>query len=225
VLKTGKPAGWSSRKEGEWDSLMKEESFATAFTDAMDSRGRIFGPAMADALPCEAYSSILDIAGGSGIYACSVVERHEHMRAGVLEKPPVDKAARASITHKGFSDKVSVIGSDMFKEPLPTGFDIHLWSHVLHDWSEPEARLLLSKSRKALEPGGMIAIHDAHINADKTGPLPVARYSVLLMHSTPGKCYSVGEISSFLGELGFREIEYIETIANRSIIMAKKPKA
>jgi O-methyltransferase domain len=224
VLKTGEPAGWSSHREGEWDLLMREESFAADFTDAMDSRGNIFGPAMAKALPCQPHSSLLDIAGASGIYACSVAERHEHMRAAVLEKPPVDEAARASIARKGFSDRVNVIGSDMFKEPLPEGFDIHLWSHVLHDWDESEVSLLLSKSWEALEPGGMIAIHDAHINADKTGPLAVARYSVLLMHSTRGKCYSVTELGSFLSKLGFRDMHYVETIANRSIITAKKPK-
>jgi SAM-dependent methyltransferase len=222
VLRTGEPAGWSSRKEGEWDSLMKDDEFATAFTEAMDGRGRVFAPAMAEALPCDGYSSILDIAGGSGVYACSVVEKHEYMRAAVLEKPPVDETARASIARKGFSDRVSVIGSDMFEEALPDGFDIHLWSHVLHDWDEPEVRSLLAKSWEALKPGGMIAIHDAHIDADKAGPLAVARYSVLLMHSTRGKCYSVAELGAFLSESGFHEMRFIETIGNRSLITAKK---
>ena len=225
VLKTGKPAGWSSREEGaEWESLMNDESFAADFISAMDSRGSILAPAMAEALPCDAYSNMLDIAGGSGIYACSVVEAHKHMKATVLEKPPVHEVARASIARKGFSESVTVVGSDMFSEPLPRGFDMHLWSHVLHDWGESDVRLLLSKSLDALEPGGMVAIHDAHIDGEKTGPLPVARFSVLLMHSTQGKSYSVGELGSFLDELGFREMRFTETTGSRSIITAKKPR-
>jgi hypothetical protein len=224
VLKTGKPAVWSSREEGgEWESLMSDESFAAAFTDAMDSRGSVLAPAMAKALPCEAYSNLLDIAGGSGIYACSVVEAHNHMKATVLERPPVDEASRASIARRGLAERETLVGSDMFTEPLPRGFDMHLWSHVLHDWGEADVSLLLSKSMDSLEPGGMLAIHDAHINAEKTGPLRVARYSVLLMHSTEGKCYSVGELGSILEELGFQDMGIIENTGNRSIITAKKP--
>jgi SAM-dependent methyltransferase len=224
VLKTDEPAGWSSQKEGkDWESLMGEDLFASGFTAAMDSRGAVLAPAMARTIPCEGYSNILDIAGGSGVYACAAVKEHAHMKAAVLEKPPVDDVARASIAEKGFSKRVEVIGSDMFADELPRGFDIHLWSHVLHDWGESDVGTLLSKSFEALNPGGIIVIHDAHINAEKTGPLPVARFSVLLMHSTKGKCYSVREIDDILDELGFRETRFAETTGNRSVIIAVKP--
>ncbi len=224
VLRTGEPAGWSSQKGGrDWESLMAEDLFASGFTAAMDSRGAVLAPAMARAISCERCSSILDVAGGSGVYACAVVEEHPHVRAAVLEKPPVDEVARAMIERKGFSDRVDVIGSDMFSEELPGGFDVHLWSHVLHDWGESDVRLLLSSSFESMDPGGMVVIHDAHVNAEKTGPLPVARFSVLLMHSTRGKCYSVREIGAILDELGFQEPAYADTTGNRSIIMAVKP--
>jgi hypothetical protein len=69
----------------------------------------------------------------------------------------------------------------------------------------------------------MIAIHDSHINADKTGPLAVAEFSVLLMYSTEGKCYSVTELNNMLQSMGFTDHRFIPTIADRSIITAKKP--
>jgi SAM-dependent methyltransferase len=224
VMKTGRPAGWSGRLEGEeWEALMKDERFADDFTSAMDSRGSYLAPAMASRLPCSGAGSLLDIAGGSGIYACAVVERNGSMRATVLEKPPVDRAAEQSIARRGMADRVSVIGADMFSDPLPRGFDIHLWSHVLHDWDEPEVVELLSKSYDSLPPGGRVAIHDAHVNEKKDGPLEVARFSVLLMHSTEGKCYSVAEINSMLSGLGFIAAEFIPTVAYRSLIVATKP--
>ena len=54
--------------------------------------------------------------------------------------------------------------------------------------------------------GGMIMIHDAHLNAEKNGPLPVAEYSVLLMFSTEGRCYSISEMEDMLDETEFSEI-------------------
>ncbi len=67
---------------------------------------------------------------------------------------------------------VEILVGDMIFDALPTGFDMHLFSNVLHDWDEPLVKQLLAKSAATLPPDGLIIIHDAHINADKTGPLP-----------------------------------------------------
>jgi hypothetical protein len=88
----------------------------------------------------------------------------------------------------------------------------------------PEVRRLVAASFDALKPGGLLIIHDAFINADKAGPLPVAAYSALLMHSTQGKCYSTAEYQGFLGEVGFREFQFFTTAADRDAMTAQKPK-
>ncbi len=57
----------------------------------------------------------------------------------------------------------------MFAAPLPRGHDLHLFSNVLHDWDTDKVQSLLAASFAALDDGGMILIHDAHLNADKPG--------------------------------------------------------
>jgi len=223
VLRTGKPANWGSFKdEKEWAKAMEREEFAKQFTAAMDCRGAYLGPEMARRLDLKAFKHVLDIAGGSGVYACALAARHPHLKATVLERPPVDKIAREEIARRGFSGRVSVAVGDMFTDPLPGGCDVHLFSNVLHDWHEPIVRKLLSKSSDALPPSGLLIIHDAHINADKTGPLPVAAYSALLMNITEGKCYSVTEMEGYLRDAGFASSRYFPTAADRSVISARK---
>jgi len=224
VLRTGKPARWASlRNEKEWTQAMENVAFATQFTAAMDCRGAYLAPAVADRLDCSPYHRLLDIAGGSGIYACAVVARHAHMQATILEKPPVDRLASQLLTERGFAGKVGVATGDMFRDPFPSDCDVHLFSNVLHDWDEGQVEQLLAKSFARLKPGGMIAIHDAHINAAKTGPLPVAAYSTLLMTITEGKCYSEKEMQDLLTRAGFSRVEYFPSVADRSVITAQKP--
>jgi O-methyltransferase domain len=223
VLRTGKPANWGSlQTEQAWAKAMEQEVFADQFTAAMDCRGVYLGPAMADLLDCAGRSRLLDIAGGSGIYSCAILTRHPHLQATVLEKPPVDAITRKCLSRRGFADRVSVHVANMFTDPFPANCDIHLFSNVLHDWDVPKVRQLLAKSFASLEPGGMIVVHDAHINADKTGPLPVAAYSALLMTITEGKCYSEKEMQDLLAEAGFSDAHYSPTAADRSIITARK---
>ena len=223
VLRTGKPANFASNKsEKEWAKAMEGEDFAKRFTAAMDCRGVYLAQAAARQIDLSRHHHLLDIAGGSGIYACSFAAHHPHLRATVFEKPPVDQIARRMIDSRGFSKRVSVASGDMFKDPLPEACDVHLFSNVLHDWDEPLVQKLLVKSAEALPAGGIVIIHDAHINADKTGPLPVAAYSALLMNITEGKCYSVIEMKGFLAKVGFGDFRFVETAADRSILTANR---
>jgi len=106
--------------------------------------------------------------------------------------------------------------------PLPADADVHLFSNVLHDWDEPVVRELLQKSFDALLGGGLVMVHDAFLNAEKNGPLHVAEYSVLLMHSSEGRCYSVAEMEQYLREAGFRDVTYVAGAAARGIMTARK---
>jgi predicted O-methyltransferase YrrM len=198
-------------------------SFAGQFTAALDCRGVYLGCNVARALDLQHQSRVLDIAGGSGIYACCIAAAHPHIRATVFEKAPVDQVARQLIAERGYGDCISVLSGDMFTNTLPGDHDIHLFSNVLHDWDEPVVRRLLAGSFKALTPGGILVVHDAHLNRDKTGPLHVAEYSAMLMHSTEGKCYSVSEMETYLTEAGFVRVEFTPTVAARSILTARKP--
>lgn len=224
ILRSGKPANWGSyQHQKEWSEAMLTDEFATTFTAAMDCRGLYLGAALAKKITPGPRARLLDIAGGSGIYACALVAQHPQLHATVFERPPVDRIARTMIQKRGFSDRIAVVAGDMFTDALPGGHDLHLYSNVLHDWDADKVRPLLAASFRALAPGGMLLIHDAHLNADKTGPLPVARYSALLMAVTEGKCYSTAEMEALLTATGFREIHHTPTAADRSVLTATKP--
>jgi predicted nicotinamide N-methyase len=223
VLRTGKPANWGSRQnEKDWHSAMETEEFATQFTAAMDCRGVYLAQAVAKSVDLSRRRHLLDIAGGSGIYACSLVTHYPQLAATVFEKPPVDRIAARAIANRGCSGKVKVVAGDMLTGALPADADVHLYSNVLHDWDEPVVRRLLSKSFEALASPGLIMIHDAYLNAAKNGPLHVAEYSVLLMHSSEGRCYSVSEMETYLNDAGFRDVTYAAGAAARGVMTATK---
>ncbi len=219
ALREDRPADWH---DDEWAKEMEDPVFAASFTREMDCRGVTLGPALAEAYDWSQCSRLLDVGGGSAVYACAVAARHPHVRATVLEKPPVDRIAREAIADRGFSERVGVVAADMFEDDWPDDCDAHLFSNVFHDWSEARVRRLIERSHRFLRPRGSIVIHDAHINAGKTGPLAVAEYSVLLMHFTEGKCYSVSELERLLTDAGFRDVRYTPTTAERSVVTARK---
>ncbi|MGA2142851.1 MAG: methyltransferase [Brevinematales bacterium] len=223
VFKTGKPAAWAGKKEGgEWKKEMEKDDFAGAFTAGMNSRGAYLARGIARKFNMKGFKKLLDIGGASGIYSIVFASVFGNLSALVFDKPPVDKIAGNCIKKFELEGRVKTAGGDFFKDEIPEGYDLHFLSHVLHDWDKEQAQNLIVKSYKSLEKGGSIAIHDAHANRNKTGPVSVAEYSALLMFTTEGKCYSIGEMEVMLKLAGFRNIRHIHTILNRSIIVGRK---
>jgi hypothetical protein len=220
VLRTGTPAPWSSSEDGEdWAARLEDPGFAEEFTAAMDARGRVLAPALAQALSDVPARRVLDIAGGSGVYASALLDARPDLAVSVLERPPVDRVARTLLGRRSY-DSIEVIAGDMFGD-LPGGHDLHLFAHVLHDWDVPAVESLLRASFDALPRGGWVVDYDAHLG---TGPdLPIAAYSALLMHATEGRCYAVGEISALMRVAGFVDVAVRRTIGDRSAVSARRP--
>ncbi|MGH4027160.1 MAG: methyltransferase [Pseudonocardiaceae bacterium] len=238
VLRTDEQAAWASAgtttgtttgttigsgSGADWSSRLGDVEFARRITAAMDARGAFLAPALSAALDDIALDALLDVGGSSGIYSCALLDRRPGACAAVFERPPVDVAARTLLRERGWADRIDVITGDMVTDALPGGFDVHLYSQVLHDWDEPRVEQLVAASFAALVPGGWLVDHDTHIDADKRGSLPVAEYSVLLMHSTPGKCWSVAELAEIASRVGFVDIAHRPTAGDRGALLARKP--
>ena len=220
VLRSGEPAAWASADAGEdWAERLDDPAFAEQITAAMDARGRVLGPELARALGGLGARSVLDVAGGSGIYGCALLDADPALRVTVLERAPVDRVARALLARRGY-DRVDVVTGDMF-EALPAGHDLHLYAHVLHDWDVPAIERLMRASFAALAPGGWVIDYDAHL--EDGGDPAVAAYSVLLMHSTEGRCYSTAHMGALMRAAGFADVEVRSTRGDRSAIIARRP--
>jgi precorrin-6B methylase 2 len=220
VLRTGRPAAWASAAAGDdWAGRLGDPEFAEAFTAAMDARARVLAPALARALADVPARRVLDVAGGSGAYACALLDGRAELQVAVLERPPVDEVARTLLRRRGY-DSVDVVAGDMF-EGLPAGYDLHLYSHVLHDWGTASVEALLRSSFDALPSGGRVVDYDAHLHSP---PEPAAAaYSVLLMHATEGRCYGVEDISGLMRAAGFVDIDVRRTVGDRSAVCARRP--
>lgn len=228
VLRTDRQAAWAGAPttgdhRPDWSGRLDDMAFAQRITAAMDARGAFLAPALAAAVPDIPITALLDVGGSSGVYSAALLADRPHARAAVFERPPVDTAARTILAARGLAERVDVITGDMFRDPFPRGFDVHLYSQVWHDWDTPRVEHLLAASFAAVPPGGRLIDHDTHLDADKRGPLAAAEYSVLLLHSTPGRCWSTGELTAMAERAGFVDVEHRPAAGGRGVLLATRP--
>ena len=158
-------------------------------------------PHLARVAPLDGAATLLDVGGGTGIYAIACCQKHPGLRATVFDRPEVLKIAEEFATQYGVADRVDLVPGDMFTDELPQA-DAVLLSNILHDWDEPECDTLIRRCAGALPPGGRLLIHDVFLDDSMDGPLPVALYSAALFTLTEGRAYSAAEYRAMLGAAG-----------------------
>ncbi len=221
-LTTGKPAIWNSGS-GAWKDGMRSGSLSKTFSDAMMSRGEYLKDALSIYLQntMKGHNKLLDIGGSLGDYCGMFTEKFRNLTSDVYELPKVAENARENIKIKKYRG-VNVVEGDMFRDDFPKGYDVHFYSNVMHDWTAAQIGYLLKKSFDSLDKGGIVIIHDMHLNDDKKSPDFVVDHSLYLSVFTEGKCYSYEEMKSFLVRVGFSKIKIIKTVVGYSAIIGAK---
>lgn len=231
-LRTSRPAG-AEPAEGEpgtafiyregTESAMEREASARFLTLSLAGRARNVAPHLARKYPLDGVKRLLDVGGGSGIYAVAYLEAHPLLRAVVWDRPEVLKVAREMAESFGVADRLETVPGDMFADPVPTDCDVALVSNILHDWDIPECRTLVRRLADALPPGGRLLIHDVFLNDAHDGPLPIALYSAALFALTEGRAYSAAEFRAFLSEADLEPGVVVPTLVHCGVLPGAKP--
>lgn len=101
---------------------------------------------------------LLDVAGGDATMASQIVKAHPNIHITVFNLPAAAYLARQTVAKAGLTERVSVIDGDFFRDPLPHGYDMVMFSRVLADWPREACRMLLGKAHASLHPGGTLLI-------------------------------------------------------------------
>lgn len=202
-------------------SAMDEAEQARFLTMSLAGRGRNVAPVLAERHRLPEARVLLDLGGGSGIYAIAYLARNPRLRAIVFDRPEVLGVAREFAVEFGVEDRLTLQPGDMFRDPLPPA-DVVLLSNVLHDWDIPDCQRLISRCAEVLPGGGQLLVHDVFLNDALDGPLPVAQYSAALFTLTEGRAYSLAEYQSWLQAAGFECQDPIETLIHCSVLPGVK---
>src|SRR5262249_41441278 len=148
---------------------------------------------LGDAIDLAAATRLLDVGGGSGAFAIELCLRHPSLRATVFDLPHVIDIAAGKIAGAELPDRVAGRGGDFFAHALAPGHDVHVYSMIMHDWSQERDRQLLRNSFDALPSGGMIVISELLVDDDKSGPAPAALMSLNMLIECEGRNYTASE--------------------------------
>jgi hypothetical protein len=139
-----------------------------AYLGEHPEQGKIFDAAMTsfssrsmravlDAYDLSDVGTLADVGGGLSTNLAAVLGRYPAMGGVLFDQPHVVARARPVLEAAGVSDRCAVESGDFF-EAAPTGADAYLLGHILHDWDDARAGLILDTLHRAMPAGAKLLL-------------------------------------------------------------------
>ncbi len=202
AVQSGKPV----RKNSSHHEDERRESFLMGmFNLAMN-----LAPVVVPKIDLSNRRFLLDLGGGPGTYAIHFCMNNPRLKATVYDLPTTRSFAEKTIAKFDLTDRIDFNDINYLEEKIEGVYDVAWLSHILHGEGPEDCRNIIKKAVAALEPGGMILIHDFILNNAMDGPLFPALFSLNMLLGTPyGQSYSEEQLMNMLTEAGVREVRRI----------------
>jgi hypothetical protein len=148
-----------------------------------------------------------------------LLEANPSLHGTVFERPAMAEAAIQWLHAAGLSHRSDVLEGDFF-ESVPTGGDVYVLSHVIHDWDEAHCLTLLGNCRRAMASGGRLLIVETVLPGPNE-PSPGRLLDLIMLANSPrGQERMLEEYRDLLARADFRLVRAVPTASPVSVIEA-----
>ncbi len=132
------------------------------FSENMSSMSATEVQAILAAYSFEGARRVVDVGGAYGAFLAGVLARVPQALGVLFDHPEVVALAGPALKSLGVADRVERVGGDFF-ESVPSGGDVYLLKHILHDWNDDECVRILRCIRKAMAPSARVVVAEIPI--------------------------------------------------------------
>ena len=189
-------------KRSHGEERERESFLMGMFNLAMD-----IAPKAAAAVDLHDRRHLLDLGGGPGTYAVHFCLANPELRATVFDRPTTRDFALKTAERFGVGDRIDFAAGDFNRDEIRGRYDVAWLSHILHGIGPGACERLVAKTAAALDPGGLLLVHEFFLNDAKDGPLFPALFSLnMLVNNEQGRSYSEQEVRGMLQKARVRDV-------------------
>ncbi|HEY1433751.1 MAG TPA: methyltransferase, partial [Thermoanaerobaculia bacterium] len=208
-VRDGKPRPQAVFGMPAFDYYGKHPAEGEQFGRAMENISRFASGAVLEAFDFAGVRTIMDVGGGNGSLALTILERHPGLRGKVVDLPYMAPAAHAGIRSAGAGDRCGFEACNFF-EAVPKGADLQVLKFILHDWNDEECATILRRCRESLEPGGRILAVEMLV-PDEIRPDLVMLMDLNMLVVTGGRERTEKQYESLFAQAGLRLTRILPT--------------
>lgn len=203
-------------------SSFSEPEWRESFLMGMFNIANLLAPLLVPQIDIGDRSRLLDLGGGPGTYAVHFCRTHPRMQACVYDLPTSRVFAESVIARFGLQDRIRFQDGNYLEQGIDGRYDVAWLSHILHGEGPQGCRRILERTLEAMEPGGLILVHEFVLDDDGKGPVFPALFSLnMLVGTESGQAYREKDIFTMLRQAGARQVRRLPlTIPGPSSVIA-----
>ncbi len=147
--------------------------------------------------------ALLDLGGGHGWYSASLCRRYPRLTATVLDLPGSAAVGREFIADAGLSERVRFRDGDVTSADLGDGYDTVLCFNLVHHLGPGQIADLFRRARKALNPGGTLAVLDVFADHGRRAQAHADMLALFVYLSSGAQIHTPAELAGWLRAAGF----------------------
>ncbi len=215
-VQTGRTAFEKLYGQPVFDYLASHPRQARIFDEGMVGVHGAETKAMLDAYDFHGIGTLADIGGGNGSLLSATLQRHPSLRGLLFDRPDVIERAKGYLEAAGVENRCTLQGGNFF-ETAPSGGDVYLMRHVIHDWNDEQSRTILRNCRSVVPSTGKLLLVESVI---PPGNEPCfAKMLDLTMLTIPGGMERTeSEYRALLASAGFHLSRIVPTAAHVDVI-------
>ena len=187
-----------------------DEEMREGFIMGMFNMAMSIAPRLVPLIDLSSYRHLLDLGGGPGTYAIHFCLANPDLSATVYDLETTRPFAEKTIEKFNLSERIGFTAGDYVEEKITGSYDAAWMSHILHGEGSETCRKIIKKTVGALNPGGLLVVHDFILNNTMDSPLFPALFSLnMLIGTDNGQAYSEEQIKDMLAGAGLKDIQRI----------------
>jgi hypothetical protein len=209
TARTGQPGFQRAHDQTYWQYLATHPDDGAAVDRWMENASRLHLRTVAPAYPWRELASLVDVAGGTGVFLAGILARHPELRGVLLDLPHVVAGAGRVLERAGVLHRCEVVGGDLF-DGVPPGADAYLLKTVLPGFDDATAERTLRALRAAMRPDSRLLLLEAVLPEGDV--FDVAKlFDVHTLVLTGGAHRTLADTGRLLDQAGLRLVRTIPT--------------
>lgn len=205
--------------------LSKNQTANQYFVQHMSAFSQINAQRLASCKIFKRIEKLLDVGGSVGDVAISIAKENPNIHITVFDHPSVAEIATKNFQQAGLANNLNAVGGNILANPFPLNHDGVLFSHFIDIFSVQENKNFFKRAFDCLKSQGHIIVYTPVVNDDQTGPMVNCILGIyfLSLANGKGRFYSAAQITSWMKEVGFVQIQAQPLPSYEIILTAKKP--
>ena len=206
-----------------WDAMVDRPELGALFSAYMQAFAQDLGPDLLRHVPIDSqHRRLLDLGGSHGLHSIRFCQHYPQLSSRIVDLPSALSHTPSTIARAGLAERIELSPGNLLDHDWGGEHDVVFYLSVAHNQTAEDNRRVIQRIYDALNPGGLLVIHEYLAETPNT-PLNAA-FRLTLLFETGTQTYAYRDYSGWLAAAGFSSISRIDLdpLEKGSLILARR---